>query len=94
MKQYEVVLKNRAEKALSEKLPLKIVDVVVNFIFGPLKENPERVGKKLEAPFQDQWSARRGDYRVVYHVDQKNLKIIVLDIEHRAHVYAAKLKDR
>jgi len=94
VKLYEVELKERALKALQESLPLKVVDVVLNFINGPLVENPHRLGKKLNSPFEDQWSARRGDYRVIYRIDDQRHIIFVLDIKHRSHVYATRFKDR
>lgn len=94
MPQYEVEIKERAVRALHEQLPLKIVDVILNYIYGPLKENPQRAGKKLNAPFEGDWSGRRGDYRVIYQIDDAKSLITVLDIEHRAHAYASRLKRR
>jgi mRNA-degrading endonuclease RelE of RelBE toxin-antitoxin system len=88
VKQYEIDVKARALKVLSEKLPPKIIDAVTNFIYGPLAENPKRVGKRLNAPFVGQWTAKRGDYRVIYAIDEERGVVTVLDIAHRAHVYA------
>ena len=79
---------------MQEELPQKIVDVVANFITGPLTENPHRSGKKLDAPFKDQWSGRRGDYRVIYRIDEANSKVNVLDIAHRSHAYATRFLNR
>ena len=90
MKRYEVELKPRALKAIHEDLPPKIVDVVLYFINGPLRENPQRVGKLLDAPYRDTWSARRGDYRIIYVIHKDLGKIVVLDIKHRSHVYATR----
>jgi len=92
VKRYEIEIKARARRALHDKLPVKIVGVVLNFLHGPLAENPHRVGKKLDAPFENQFSARRGDYRVIYKVNEEKSIVVVLDIQHRAHVYAADLK--
>lgn len=92
MPQYEIELTSRARRAIHETLPAKVVDVVINFLKGPLAENPRRVGKKLNAPFNKQFSARRGDYRVIYKIDDELLLVTVLDIEHRAHAYAVRLK--
>lgn len=90
MKRYEVELKPRALKAIHEDLPPKIVDVVLYFINGPLRENPQRVGMLLDAPYRDTWSARRGDYRIIYVIHEDLGKIVVLDIKHRSHVYATR----
>lgn len=94
MKRFEVELKPRAQKAIHELLPAKVVDVVLYFMNGPLRENPERVGKLLEAPFQNTWSARRGDYRIIYVIHEELGKIAVLDIKHRSHVYATRILGR
>ena len=93
MKPYEIEIKASALKAIHEKLPIKVVDVVLYFIQGPLAENPQRVGKKLDAPFIDKWSARRGDYRIVYGINEAKHLVTVLDVNHRSHIYAMKLAD-
>lgn len=94
MKQYELRLRGKAKLALAEKVPVKFVDVILYFIYGPLLENPRRVGKALDEPFLGCYAARRGDYRVIYLIDDKKSRITVLDVSHRSHVYAVKLADR
>jgi mRNA interferase RelE/StbE len=32
---------------------------------GPVADNPLRLGKPLDAPFDDVWSTRRGEYRAL-----------------------------
>lgn len=90
MKPYEIEIKARALRAIHEKLPVKVVDVVLYFIQGPLAENPQRVGKQLDAPFKNTWAARRGDYRIVYAINKAKHLVSVLDVDHRSHIYAAK----
>lgn len=51
------------------KLPLSAASALYEHIMGPIAENPYRLGKPLEEPFDDVWSARRGDYRALYAVD-------------------------
>lgn len=94
MKRYEVRLRGKARHALAEKVPPKLVDVILYFMYGPLLENPRRVGKKLDEPMEGCYSARRGDYRVIYLVDDASSVVTVLDIGHRAHIYAVKIADR
>ena len=94
MKRYELRLRGKAKLALAEKVPAKFVDVIAYFISGPLLENPKRVGKPLDAPFLGCYGARRGDYRVIYLIDDEKSRVTVLDISHRSHIYAVKLKDR
>lgn len=42
---------------------------VIEFLMGPLRDNPHRAGKPLVGDLDGFWSARRGAYRVVYAID-------------------------
>lgn len=69
------------------KLPEKVVTAAIEFIYGPLSENPRRVGKELRLELSGLHVARRGDYRVMYRINS-NLQEVVIDlIEHRGDVY-------
>lgn len=76
-----------ARRALQARLPLKIAMAAWEFIDGPLRDNPRRVGHPLVAPFEGYWSARRGTYRVRYRIDEDKHAVIVLDIAPRADAY-------
>ncbi|MGH3771720.1 MAG: type II toxin-antitoxin system RelE family toxin [Pseudonocardiaceae bacterium] len=60
---------------------------VLDFLDGPLAEDPLRVGKPLVGPFAGCLGARRGTYRVIYRVDLDRRTVQVLDIDHRSSVY-------
>ena len=75
-----------AERQLA-RLPERIAAAVVEFLLGPLCENPRRVGHQLQRELAGLWSARRGAYRVVYEIDDGEQAIFVLRIEHRSDVY-------
>ena len=75
-----------AERQLA-RLPERIAAAVVEFLLGPLVENPRRVGHPLQRELAGLWSARRGAYRVVYEIDDENRIVDVLRIEHRSDVY-------
>lgn len=75
-----------AERQLA-RLPERIAAAVVEFLLGPLVENPQRVGHPLQRELAGLWSARRGAYRVVYEIDDEDRIIDVLRIEHRSDVY-------
>jgi mRNA-degrading endonuclease RelE of RelBE toxin-antitoxin system len=75
-----------AERAL-RGLPEKVATAAVEFIYGSLAENPQRVGKPLRFELEGLHSARRGDYRVVYEVDQNEATVTIIAIQHRADVY-------
>jgi mRNA-degrading endonuclease RelE of RelBE toxin-antitoxin system len=59
----------------------------VEFLYGPLVADPHRVGAPLRKPFEGQWRARRGEYRVRYTLDQDSEIITVVDVSHRRDAY-------
>jgi mRNA-degrading endonuclease RelE of RelBE toxin-antitoxin system len=69
------------------RLPDKVAVAVVEFVYGGLAENPQRVGRPLRWELEGLHSARRGDYRVVYRIDENRRVVIVEAIAHRADVY-------
>ncbi|MFD4428081.1 type II toxin-antitoxin system RelE/ParE family toxin [Nocardia rhizosphaerihabitans] len=72
---------------LTERLPETVAAAAFEFMTGPLLENPYRVGKRLQPPLDDRFSARRGTYRVIYRVDDKRMVVTVVDVNHRRDVY-------
>ncbi|MEU8384513.1 type II toxin-antitoxin system RelE/ParE family toxin [Streptosporangium sp. NPDC048865] len=89
-RRYELSLTRRAKQDLAERLPAKIVPAVWEFITGPLLDNPRRVGKPLDEPLAPQWSARRGDYRVLYLIDDDTVVVQVITIQHRSDAYRSR----
>lgn len=60
----------------------------VEFISGPLREDPYRVGKPLEDRHKGQRAARCGAaHRIRYLVDEATHTVIVVDVSHRADTY-------
>jgi mRNA interferase RelE/StbE len=85
---YHLVIKAQARRALEHQLSPSTAFAVWEFIAGPLAGNPQRVGKQLVSPpFQGDWSARRGHYRVRYQIDDEKHAIIVIDIADRSDIY-------
>jgi mRNA interferase RelE/StbE len=84
---YELVIKALARRTLAEVLAPSVAFAVWEFISGPLRENPQRSGKPLVAPFQGDWSARRGHYRVRYRIDEDKHQVVVLDVAARSDIY-------
>ena len=72
-----------AARHLAERLPDAAAAACMEFLFGPLAENPHRVGAALRPPFAGQWRARRSEYRVRYRIDEPERVVYVLDIDHR-----------
>lgn len=69
------------------RLPEKVATAAVEFVYGSLAENPMRVGKPLHLHLAGLHSARRGDYRVVYRIDESERRVEILAIEHRSDAY-------
>ncbi len=81
---YSITIKKRASKIL-EKLPdgdyQKIRDAI-----RYLAENPRPSGcKKLTG--REGWRIRVGVYRVIYIINDSQLKILVVDVGHRSRIY-------
>lgn len=69
------------------KLPLAAATALYEHIMGPVAGNPHRLGKPLDAPFDDVWSARRGEYRALYTLDDYERTITVVAVAHRRDAY-------
>ena len=68
-------------------LPEKVATAVAEFLYGSLAASPYRVGKPLKLGLDGLHSAHRGDYRVIYRIDDHQRRITVVAIEHRSDVY-------
>ncbi len=88
---FKLKITRRARRALSEAppsgLPEAVAAAVLAFITGALLDNPHRVGKPLMNELAGKYAARRGVYRVIYEIDEKNEAVVVLHIDHRGDVY-------
>ncbi len=83
---YAVAWATPARRALA-RLPEKVATAVVEFLYGSLADNPHRAGKPLKLGLEGLHSARRGDYRVIYRIDDNRHTVEVMAIEHRSDVY-------
>ena len=84
---YELVVTAPAARAIRETLPEAVAFAVIDFIAGPLLQNPKRVGVPLRGELEGIWSARRGTYRILYRIDHANHEVIVLRVGHRRDIY-------
>lgn len=84
---YRVTIAPPARRALANVLPESVATAALEFIMGPLAENPHRVGTPLRGELADLWSARRGQYRVVYMIDDEIVTVSVVRVAHRTDAY-------
>ena len=81
------VVPNATARRSLRRLPAKAAAAIVEFIDGPLRQNPERLGKELRGELEGLRSARRGEYRVLYRLDDSERTIEVVFISHRRDAY-------
>ncbi|MGD0055779.1 MAG: type II toxin-antitoxin system RelE/ParE family toxin [Acidimicrobiales bacterium] len=84
---YELEIARSVAPALTDALPEKVARAVYAFIVGALLDDPHRVGRPLIAPLTPSYSARRGDYRVLYLIDDGSMTVRVTAVTHRADAF-------
>ncbi len=76
-----------ASRRALTRLPEKAATAVVELLYGSLAASPYRVDKPLKLGLEGLHSARRGDYRVIYRIDDQRRLVTVIAIEHRSDIY-------
>lgn len=84
---YRIELTKAAKRALTDLLPEAVAGACWEFIRGPLAANPYRVGKPLRDQLQGWYSARRGEFRVIYQIFDERVVVRVIHIAYRRDVY-------
>jgi mRNA interferase RelE/StbE len=79
---YQILLHPKAGRAL-KKLETKTRNSVKKKI-TELSNSPEKGERLLGTTF---WKLRAGNYRIIYEIETKPDRLIVLYIGHRKHVY-------
>ena len=83
---YRVIVAPPARRQL-DRLPESVAAAVFEFMSGPLADHPYRVGKPLEGELAGRFGARRGEYRIVYMIEDEVVTVTVLRIAHRRDAY-------
>jgi len=83
---FEIDWASSALRALN-RLPEKIAVACIEFVYGGLSENPHRVGHALRFDLEGKHSARRGDFRIIYKIDDDRRIVTVVAIDHRSDMY-------
>jgi len=83
---YEVEITPEGLRHLN-RLPDKVRAAVLEAIFGSIAENPQRAGKPLRGGLEGLYSARRGEFRVIYEIDEAAGVILVHRAKHRRSAY-------
>jgi mRNA-degrading endonuclease RelE of RelBE toxin-antitoxin system len=83
---YEVEITPEGLRHLN-RLPDKVRAAVVETIMGSIAENPRRAGKPLKGELEDLYSARRGEFRVIYEIDEGDRVVLIHRAQHRRIAY-------
>ena len=78
------VLDSQEMDRLANKEP-KAIGPIVEFIYGPLSDNPARVGALLTRELEGMYRATRGTYWILYTFDEAEIHIEY--VGHRNEVY-------
>jgi mRNA interferase RelE/StbE len=83
---HDVALTPEAQRQLP-RLPEKIVAVVLEGLYGSIARDPWRVSRPLHDDLVGLRVERRGEYRVVFRIDESKHLVVVRRVDHRRGVY-------
>ena len=83
---YDVAWSSPARRAITN-LPEKAATAVIEYIYATIADNPQRAGHQLHFELAGRYSARRGDFRVIYEIDHDRETITIQAIGHRSDIY-------
>lgn len=85
---YEVRFEKRAQKTL-KKMDKHQAFIIMAWIKKNLvgTTDPRQFGKGLTGNQSREWRYRIGDYRIISHIDEGKVLILILEIGHRRDVY-------
>ena len=83
---YEVEITPEGLRHLN-RLPAKVREAVLEAVFGTIAEDPHRAGKPLRGELEGLHSARRGPFRVIYEIDDRQHVVLIHRAQHRRTAY-------
>lgn len=87
-KRYSVRYEKDAQKAL-KKMDKHQARLLLSWISKHLNGTafPRQFGRALTGNKNEQWRYRVGNYRIIAHIDDETITILVLEIGHRREIY-------
>ena len=82
---YEILLSKAARKQLAS-LPVFIDNKIIEEI-SALSSSPRPSRCKKLKGYKSAWRIRVGDYRVIYEIEEKTLRVLIIAIGHRKNIY-------
>ncbi|MBI4430675.1 MAG: type II toxin-antitoxin system RelE/ParE family toxin [Candidatus Omnitrophica bacterium] len=84
---YSVFWADRKVQKVFDQLSPLVQERVTVAIKG-LTSNPRPAGtKKLSGKLIGVWRVRIGDFRLLYEIDDKSKRVVLLDLGHRRQIY-------
>ncbi|MCL1586861.1 MAG: type II toxin-antitoxin system RelE/ParE family toxin [Actinomycetia bacterium] len=69
------------------RLPENVRNAALESILGPIAENPNRLGRSLVGELKGLWTARRGDYRIIYEILEDEQIVLIHRVQRRRDAY-------
>jgi mRNA interferase RelE/StbE len=72
-----------------QKLDKPLQKRIASFLLDRLQtiDNPRSTGKALQGKLSGLWRYRVGDFRLLCHIEDNELIILVIEIGHRKEIY-------
>ena len=88
MTYFQVRFEKRAQKTLKKMDPYQ-ANLIMAWINKHLvgTTNPRIHGKGLKGDRSGEWRYRIGDYRLIAHIDDEKVTILILELGHRRDIY-------
>lgn len=85
-------------RALDElkKLDKQAQQRIIKFIRQRLEidENPRRIGASLTGKLSGLWKYRVGDYRLVCHINDNLIEVLIVHVGHRKEIYKLGVRNK
>lgn len=73
-----------------DRLPVKVRAAVIETIMGSIAENPQRAGKPLRGELEGLHSAGRGEFRIIYEIDDASRTVLIHRAQHRGDAHRSR----
>lgn len=85
---WEIEFTDSAVKKL-RKIDPPVAKRLVRFLRERVADgaDPRTYGKQLKGPLSEYWRYRVGDYRLICSIEDRVMRIVVVDLAHRKNVY-------
>lgn len=83
---YQIKWKEKAKKELAS-LDRKMQIRVLDFFKNKASINPKNYGAELKGDMKGIWRYRLSSYRILCHIQDFELSVLVLSVDHRKDIY-------